>query len=221
MLRTLVHVVGVADLDDLAEVHHRDLVADVAHHREVVRDEHVREPELVLQVLEQVHDAGLDRHVERRHRLVEHQQLGLEQRHARAMPMRWRCPPENSCGNRFTCSGFKPDERHELLDPLRARCRLYMPWIRIGSLMIEPTVMRGLSDAYGSWKTICILRRSARRSRRPSSEHFLAAELHRARRRLEQPQDQRPVVVLPQPDSPTKPERLARRAPRSSRPTPL
>ena len=27
---------------------------------------------------------------------------------ARAMPMRWRCPPENSCGNRFTCSGLSP-----------------------------------------------------------------------------------------------------------------
>ena len=63
--------------------------------------------ELVLQVLEQVHDAGLDRHVERRHRLVEHEQLRVE-RSARAMPMRWRCPPENSCGNRFTCSGFSP-----------------------------------------------------------------------------------------------------------------
>ena len=27
-----------------------------------------------------------------------------------------------------------------------------------GSEMIEPTVLRGLSDEYGSWKTICISR---------------------------------------------------------------
>src|SRR4030042_355154 len=27
---------------------------------------------------------------------------------ARAMPMRWRCPPENWCGYRFICSGFNP-----------------------------------------------------------------------------------------------------------------
>ena len=73
-----VDLVGDADLDDLAEVHHRDRVGDVAHHREVVRDEQVREPEPLLQVLEQVHDAGLDRHVERRHRLVEHEQRRVE-----------------------------------------------------------------------------------------------------------------------------------------------
>ena len=27
---------------------------------------------------------------------------------ARAMPMRWRWPPENSCGKRLTCSGARP-----------------------------------------------------------------------------------------------------------------
>ena len=32
---------GVGDLDDLAEVHHRDPVADVPHHRQVVGDEQV------------------------------------------------------------------------------------------------------------------------------------------------------------------------------------
>ena len=30
----------------------------------------------------------------------------------------------------------------------------------MGSLMIEPTVIRGSSDEYGSWKMICIRRRS-------------------------------------------------------------
>ena len=53
-------LVAGADLDDLAEVHHRHPVGDVAHHRQVVGDEEVGEAELVLQLLEQVHDAGLD-----------------------------------------------------------------------------------------------------------------------------------------------------------------
>ena len=43
--------------------------------------------EPLLQVLEQVHDPGLDRHVERRHRLVEHDHVGVERR----APGRCRC----------------------------------------------------------------------------------------------------------------------------------
>ena len=62
---------------------------DVAHDRQVVRDEEVREPELVLQIFEQVHDLRLDRDVERRDRLVEHDQRRVERERA-ATPMRWR-----------------------------------------------------------------------------------------------------------------------------------
>ena len=74
----VVHLFGGTLLDDASEVHHRDAVADVAHEREVVRDEEVGEAELLLQVAEQVDDVGLDRHVEAAHRLVEHEQLGGE-----------------------------------------------------------------------------------------------------------------------------------------------
>ena len=63
-------LVGRAELDDPAEVHHRDAVRDVADDGEVVGDEHERQVEPVLQVDEQVDDLGLDRHVQRRHRLV-------------------------------------------------------------------------------------------------------------------------------------------------------
>jgi hypothetical protein len=41
-----------------------------------------------------------------------------------------------------------------------------MPWISNGSPMIVPTVFRGFSDEYGSWKTICIWRRSGSSLRR-------------------------------------------------------
>ncbi|MNV43200.1 hypothetical protein D3C71_1349070 [compost metagenome] len=48
------------------------------HHRQVVRDEHVSGVELLLQVHEQVQHLGLNRHVQRRSRLVRHQHLGLQ-----------------------------------------------------------------------------------------------------------------------------------------------
>ena len=35
------------------------------------------------------------------------------------------------------------------------------PWIASGSPMMSPTLIRGLSEPYGSWKTICIRRRAA------------------------------------------------------------
>ena len=70
-----VQLVAVGHLHDLAEVHHRDAVADVAYHGEVVRDEQVGELEFPLQVVEQVDDLSLDRHVERGHRLVRHDHL--------------------------------------------------------------------------------------------------------------------------------------------------
>ena len=66
------HVVGLADLHDAAEVHHRDAIGEVAHHTEVVADEHVTGALLDLQLGQQVEDGGLHRHVERAGRLVAH-----------------------------------------------------------------------------------------------------------------------------------------------------
>ena len=61
-------------LDDLAEVHDRYLVREVADGREVVRHHQVAHVALRLQVPQQVHDLRLHGHVERRDRLVEHDQ---------------------------------------------------------------------------------------------------------------------------------------------------
>ena len=83
MRRLLVDLVPRPDLDDLAEVHDGDAVGDVAHDRQIVRDEEVRQAEAALQLLEQVDDLRPDRHVERRHRLVEHDQLRVERERAR------------------------------------------------------------------------------------------------------------------------------------------
>ena len=82
----------------LPEVHHRDAVGDVLHHREVVRDEEVGEAQAPLQVLQQVDDLRLDRDVERRHRLVADDELAARRR-ARA---RCRCA---GAGRRRTRAG--------------------------------------------------------------------------------------------------------------------
>ena len=56
MRRALEHGGGRADLDDPPEEHHGDAVGEVAHEREVVRDEEGRERQLRAQVLQEVQD---------------------------------------------------------------------------------------------------------------------------------------------------------------------
>ena len=70
--------VAIGDLDDPAEVHDRDPVADVLHHGEVVGDEQQREVELLLQLLEEVEHLGLHGDVESRHRLVGNDEVRLQ-----------------------------------------------------------------------------------------------------------------------------------------------
>ena len=181
------------------------VVGDVPHHREVVRDEEVREAEPVLQVFEQVHDAGLDRHVERGDRLVEHEHRRVERertRDADALAL--------TAGELVRVAvavlGVQPDEREQLAHPLR-RDRRGTLWIieRLGDRS-TPTVMRGSSDAYGSWNTICISRRSAAQlalaergelGALGTSPSPTSARCSRS--------THRPTVDLPEPDSPTRP----------------
>ena len=71
--------------------------------------------------------------------------------------------------------------------------------------MIWPTRLRGLSDANGSWKTICISRRSgsiclAAGVVMSSPRKRIAPSVASIRRMIA-----RDSVVLPQPDSPTSP----------------
>ncbi len=63
-------------LGDLPGVHDRDAVARLGDHREVVRDQQQREPEIAPQLLEQLQDLPLRHHVERRRGLVADDQLG-------------------------------------------------------------------------------------------------------------------------------------------------
>src|SRR5258707_14257979 len=48
VLRIFVDLLRCRTLHELAVVHHEDVIADVLHHREIVRDEKVSQPEFVL-----------------------------------------------------------------------------------------------------------------------------------------------------------------------------
>ncbi len=73
----------LGQLDHAPEVHHADAIGDMRDHREVVRDEEVGEAEPLLQLGHQVEDLRLHRHIERRGRLVAHQELGIARKGAR------------------------------------------------------------------------------------------------------------------------------------------
>ncbi|RPK76440.1 hypothetical protein EES42_03360 [Streptomyces sp. ADI95-17] len=67
-----------ADLDDPAQVHHPDPVGDVPDDRQVVRDEHVAQPELSLEPVQQVDDLRLYGDVEGGDGLVGDDDLGVQ-----------------------------------------------------------------------------------------------------------------------------------------------
>ena len=70
-------VVGRRLLDDLAGIHHGDLVGVLGDDAEIVRDQDDRHVELALKPRDQVEDLRLHRHVERGRGLVGDQHLGL------------------------------------------------------------------------------------------------------------------------------------------------
>ncbi len=50
--------------DDPAKIQDRDFMGQIADHREVVRDEKVREPQTILEILEQIEDLRLYREIQ-------------------------------------------------------------------------------------------------------------------------------------------------------------
>ncbi len=132
--------VGGALLDHAAAVHHRDPVAHVGEHRQVVADQHHPDTELLHQVRQHAEDLCLDHHVERGGRLVgDHQRGPAGQRHRdhHALPL----PAGELVG-----VGLRPRRRHpdlleELADPALHRSvgdlRLVEP-DRLGDLLPDP-----------------------------------------------------------------------------------
>ena len=106
----LVDLVPRPELDDLAEVHDGHPVGDVTDDRKVVGDEEVREPELVLERARRLTTCAWIETSSAETGSSSTIILGFNAS-ARATPIRCRCPPENSCGKRFACSGLKPTLR--------------------------------------------------------------------------------------------------------------
>ena len=172
-------------LDDAAEIHHDDALAEMAHHAEVVRDEHEGEPAPLPQLLEQHQDLRLHADVERRDRLV-----GEDRGRARARA-RGRC----------RCAGAgRPRTRADSVARPRAAARprrarratvrstslpFAMPCTRIGSPSASAMRWRGSSAEAGSWNTICRRRRKraqlGRRPPRPRRRRRSARRRHPAR----------------------------------------
>ena len=97
MLRAGEQLVDRRALDDLAGIHHRDLVADFGDHAEIVGDQDDRRAARGLQLAHQIEDLRLQGDVERGGRLVGDQQPG-SQASAIAIMTRWRMPPDSLCG---------------------------------------------------------------------------------------------------------------------------
>src|SRR5829696_4884550 len=78
MLRPSKELLARSDLDDLAEVHHRDAVAQELDGGEVVADEETGEPERAPQVAHEIEDGGVHRDVQGRDGLVRDQQARVD-----------------------------------------------------------------------------------------------------------------------------------------------
>ena len=172
-------------------------------------DEQVGEPELSLQALEEVEDLRLHRDVERRDRLVADEDLRVDgeragDRDALALAARER----RRTARRRTSAG-RPTSRSSAAirgPSVLVRVRRWRGAPRPGC---GATECRGLSVEYGSWNTIWIVRRTLRAVGR---RHARRNPLPRCRRSrsspavgVSRPTRQRPSVVLPEPDSPTRP----------------
>ena len=140
--------------------------ADVLHHRQIVRDEQIGEAELLLQVLEQIDHLRLDRDVERA-RPVRRTRSAWAAPRARA---RCRCAGavrRRTRADSDAC-GRPAGPRLEQLNhpaPVNSCASSASLWMTSASPMMAPTVMRGLSEANGSWKMICMSRRRSQRAR--------------------------------------------------------
>ena len=162
-------LVAVGVLDHLAGVHHRHVVRRLRDHPEVVGDEQDAHPRLFLQLLDQVEDLRLDRHVERGGRLVGDQERRVAgQRHGdhRALA---HAAGQLGAGTRRRASGAGMPTFAASRWRARARRRRRGP-VQDGRLMIWfPTVYTGFSAVIGSWKIIAMSLPRISRSRSSSA----------------------------------------------------
>ena len=178
---------------------------------EVVGDEEERDAELLLQVLQKVHHLRLDRHVEGADGLVGDDQLGpYGERAGDSDPL--PLPAGELVRIAVVVLGVEADHLEELLDAGQRPAAWERCCAPAGAVpMIAPTVCRGFSEEYGSWKMIWISRRNGSSffcDRLPisvPSKRTLPAG------RVEQPSHQSPSGRLPAPGLADEAERLSSR----------
>ncbi|MPM31800.1 hypothetical protein SDC9_78357 [bioreactor metagenome] len=79
---------GLRLFHHLPQIHHGDVVGNMLHHGQVVGDEEIGQVPLLLQIHHQVQNLGLNRHVQRGHRLVADDELWIQnQRPGGAHPL--------------------------------------------------------------------------------------------------------------------------------------
>ena len=76
MFRPFVETLGVRELNDLTQVHDCHPIAHIFDNTQIVRDKKKRQTELLLEVLEEIQDLGLNRRVESAYRLVSNDEIG-------------------------------------------------------------------------------------------------------------------------------------------------
>ncbi len=136
------------------------LVGDVPHDLQVVRDEKVGDAHFLLQVHQQVEHLRLDRDVERRHRLVGDDQP-RDAASARG-PRRsaGAARPRTCADNAGSARAAARPAPSSPAPPRAAPAGRARVLIASGSSSSVPICLRGLSDAYGFWNTICTSGRS-------------------------------------------------------------
>ena len=167
MMRLGEQRVGRVLLDLLAGVLDDDAIGRLGDDAHVVGDQHQRHAVALLERQQQVEDLRLDRHVERRRRLVGDEQLRpAGERHRDHHPLAHAARKLVREGA-HAASGIGDADLGEQLDDALARARRSRSrWAFSASLIWKPTVKHGFSDDIGSWKIIAmslpaISRRSA------------------------------------------------------------
>src|SRR5262249_8495289 len=178
---------------------------DVLDDREIVRDEEIGEPELRLEILQQVHDLSLDRDVERGDRLVGDDQLWVHRERPRDADALALAAGE-LVGITAEVVGQEADRLEELhysLLALLSRRRQLVDDQRLADDRADrhSRVQRSVRVR----KMLCLSFRSAGSDRLSSPVTFrpwneTSPDVGSISRRID-----RPVVDLPQPDSPTSP----------------
>ena len=203
-----------AGLDDLTGVHHGDVVADVGDDAEVVADDDHREPGVADQSTQQAEDLGLHGDVERGGRLVGDQQLRLPGQRQRDGD------PLGHAAGELVRVGLQHPRRRRRCRPAAAAPRRSgaprrgRPCGTGGAAASAGTATENIGSraTIGSWEIIAISRPRmlVELPARPGPARSRALPAGSSRRTPTTPSGSRPiseraVIVLPQPDSPTRP----------------